>query len=110
MLRLRLAFLALSGGALLALSGCYSACDEGPGFPRLFRSNRYPVVTEGGDCPCLHASGAPQVFDVPPGQGPFLPPPPAPAPGAMPILPPQNPLPPIVNKQASPVPYSPINP
>lgn len=112
MLRLKLAFWALASGVLVTLSGCRSACDEEPMFPRLFRSNRYPVMTEGGDCPCQHASGSPQLFDMPAGQGPFLAPPPAPAPpppGAIPIMNPQGNLPPILNKgpQAVPVPYNP---
>jgi hypothetical protein len=104
MLRLRLAFLALASGVLMTLSGCYSTCDSGPSFPRLFRSNRVPVMSE-GDCGCDHAAHMPGVFDVPPGQGPFMGPPPAPISGAIPIT---N-LPPIVTKvpQAPPAPYNP---
>lgn len=109
MLRLRLAYLALASGVLLTLSGCYSTCDEGFTFPRLFRSNR-PVITEGGDCPCMHGAGSPQAFDVPPGQGPFMGPPPAPMQGTIPIMnpPPPN-MPPITTRSplAAPAPYNP---
>lgn len=105
MLRLRSAYLALASGVLMTLSGCYSTCDSGPMFPRLFTSNRYPVVTEGGDCPCQRSAQMPQVFDVPPGQGPFIGPPPAP--GAIPLMNAPANMPPIVTKQAAPVPYNP---
>jgi hypothetical protein len=99
MLRLRLAYLALASGVLMTLSGCYSStCDRPPMFPNLFRSNRVPVMSE-GDCPCQHAAQMPSTFEVPPGQGPFIGPPP----GAMsgPILNPQPGLPPVLNKMQS---------
>ncbi len=114
MLRLRLAFLALASGVLMTLSGCYSTCDSGPTFPRLFRSNRVPVMSE-GECGCEHAAHMPSGFDVPPGHGPFLGPMPGPVPmsGPMPMSgpimnPPPN-LPPVVNKMqpAPPTAYTP---
>jgi len=110
MLRLRLAYLALASGVLITLSGCYSTCDSGPTFPRLFRSNRVPVMSE-GDCGCQHAAQMPSVFDVPPGQGPFMGPPPAPMPmpGPIPITNQPSNLPPILNKvpSAPPTAYTP---
>ena len=110
MLRLRLAYLALASGVLMTLSGCYSTCDREPMFPGLFRSNRVPVMSE-GDCPCQHASQMPSVFDVPPGQGPFIGPPPGPGVMSGPILTPPGSLPPVVNKMQSapPTAYSPTN-
>jgi hypothetical protein len=101
-----LAYLALASGVMITLSGCFSTCDSGSMFPRL--SSRYGLSGETGDCGCAHASHGAPVFDVPPGQGPFIGPPPAPVPGPIPIGA-QPPLPPIVTKtpQAAPVPYFP---
>ena len=107
MLRLRLAYLALASGVMMTLSGCFSTCDSGPTFSRFF-SSRCGTSSECG-CPCQHSAQMPQMFDVPPGQGPFMGPPPAPMPGAIPIGAQGPNLPPIVTKtpQAPPVAYNP---
>jgi hypothetical protein len=106
MFRLRLAHLTLASGLLIMLSGCMSnSCGERePLFSGLFnRSSRHPMMSEcGTECGCQHGAMSPQTFDVPPGSGPFLGPPPAPMPGAM-----GPSLPPIVTKQAAPTPYTP---
>ena len=112
MFRLRLAHLTLASGLLIMLSGCMSnnSCGEREGlFSGLFnRSSRHPVMSEcGTECGCQHGAMSPQTFDVPPGSGPFLGPPPAPMPGPiMGGMPPPN-MPPIVTKQAAPTPYTP---
>ncbi len=111
MLRLRLAFLGLASGVLMTLSGCYSTCEREPLFGGMFRSNRVPVMSE-GDCPCQHAAQMPTVFDVPPGQGPFIGPTPGPAVMSGPMLNPPPPgLPPVLNKMqpAPPTAYSPTH-
>lgn len=119
MLRLRSAYLALASGVLMTLSGCLNtnSCDSGGGmFPRLFRSAR-PTVVSGGvggfdhDCEC-HSAHMPRTFDVPPGQGPFIGPPPAPMPptsAPIPITTIPNTAPPIITRSpvAVPTPYNP---
>lgn len=56
MLRLRLASLALASGVLFTLSGCYSMCDSGPLFPRLFdRSSSYRPTSH-PECECHNSS------------------------------------------------------
>jgi hypothetical protein len=82
MLRLRLASLALASGLLFTLSGCFSTCEDGRLFPRLFRSNSAPVYGASGECDC-HSSRMPpitdtgafpgQAFTMPAGSNPTMP-------------------------------------
>ncbi len=110
MLRLRLAYLALASGVIMTLSGCYSTCDSGPVFSRFFSSRCCGASSETCGCSSQHSSQMPQMFDVPPGQGPFMGPPPMPMPGPIPIGAQGPTLPPIVTKvpQAPPVAYNPL--
>ena len=68
MLRLRLACLALATGFVFTLSGCYSTCEDGRLFPRLFRSAR-PTMHDDCDCHNAHMPGP--MMD-PAAQGPIL--------------------------------------
>jgi hypothetical protein len=70
MLRHRLASLALATGLLFTLSGCFSTCEDGRLFPRLFNSSSRsgPAM----DCEC-HNALSPSVMMDPAAQGPILP-------------------------------------
>jgi hypothetical protein len=56
MLRLRLTCLALATGFVFTLSGCYSMCEDGRLFPRLFNHCSRSGPTKNGDCECQNGS------------------------------------------------------